>query len=215
MLLFRALLIALLTTGLIGGCGEPPQPTVNLYRAVHTGNLDQIKRHLFWKTDINRPGPEGDFPLHVAVSQGRVAIARELLRHGARVDVRDSLGRTPLHVALANGKVPAAALLVEAGADDDRQALLFDLTSEGALDRDTLDFLTARGVDINAENPDGQAPLHTAVAAGDVRLSKRLIGAGADVNLVNTSGETALTIAERQDEPTMVKLLEQFGAARD
>jgi ankyrin repeat protein len=212
--LLRALLIALIAAASLSGCDEPPQPTVNLYRAVHSGDLDQIKRHLYWKTEINRPGPDGDFPLHVAVSQGRVAIARELLQHGARVDVRDALGRTTLHVALANGKVPAAALLVASGADDDRQALLFDLASEGALDRDVIEFLTARGADINATGPDGRTPLHSAVLAGDVKMAKRLIAAGADVNQTSADGETVLEIAERQNETAMVTLLRQFGAAR-
>lgn len=212
--LFRALLIALITAGLLSACDDPPQPTINLYRAVQIGDLDQIKRHLFWKTDINRPGPDGDYPLHVAVGQGRVAIARELLEHGARVDVRDAQGRTPLHVALAQGKVPAAELLRAHGADDDLQALLFALAEEQALDRDTLEFLTAQDVDLNTRGPQGQPPLHTVVAAGDVKLAKHLINAGADVNRADASGRTPLEIAAQRDEPTMITLLEQYGATR-
>jgi ankyrin repeat protein len=214
MSLFRALLIALITVGLLSACDDPPQPTVNLYRAVQIGDLDQIKRHLFWKTDINRPGPDGNYPLHVAVSQGRVAIARELLKHGAQVDLRNAQGRTPLHVALANGKVPAAELLREHGADDDLQSLLFALAEEQTLDRDTLEFLTSRGADINARDPRGQPPLHTVVEAGDVKLAKHLINAGAEVNRTDASGRTPLEIAAQQDGPTMMTLLEQYGATR-
>lgn len=207
--------LALLTLiGPLGGCEDPPKPTQNLYHSVHSGNLDQIKRHLFWKTDVNQPGPDGNFPLHVAVSQGRVTIARELIKHGAKLDVRDRLGRTPLHVALASGKVPAAALLVDQGADDDPQGLLFDLVQTQALDRDTLAFLIGRGVDIDAPDPTGQPPLLTAVRAGDLRLAKRLIGAGANVNLTNASGATALEIAEAQGDEAMLNLLQQYGAER-
>lgn len=212
--LLRALVIALALIGLLTGCDEPPQPTVNLYRAVHSGDLDQIKRHLFWKTDINQPGPDGDYPLHVAVSQGRVVIARELLSHGARIDARDALGRTPLHVALANGKIQAAQLLLERGADDDLQALLLDLANAQALDRDSIELLSARGVNLNAANSKGQTPLHLAVAAANLKLAKQLISAGAKVNLTDSSGKTALDIAEEQGEPTLVTLLEQYGAER-
>lgn len=208
------LVIVLASLGLLIGCDEPPRPSVNLYRAVHSGDLDQIKRHLFWKTDINQPGPNGDYPLHVAVGQGRVAIARALLKQGAQLDVRDARGRTPLHVALANGKVQAAQLLLQQGADDDLQALLFELAEERALDPDTIELLTARGVDLNATNPQGRAPLHLAVAADDVKLAKQLISAGADVNRADSNGTTALEIAQRQDQPTMITLLEQYGAER-
>lgn len=212
--LLRALVIALALISLLMGCDDPPQPSVNLYRAVHSGDLDQIKRHLFWKTDINQPGPDGDYPLHVAVSQGRVVIARELLKQGARLDVRDRLGRTPLHVALANGKIQAAQLLLEQGAEDDLQTLLLDLANEQALDRDSIELLSARGVDLNAANPKGQTPLHLAVAAANLKLAKQLISAGAKVNLTDGSGKTALEIAAEQDEPTLVTLLEQYGAER-
>jgi ankyrin repeat protein len=136
------------------------------------------------------------------------------LKSGAKVDVRDAEGRTPLHVALANGKVPAAELLLEHGAEDDLQTLLFTLAEDQALDRDTLDFLTARGADLNARGPDGQPPLHTVVAAGDVKLAKHLLNAGADVNLADASGKTPLAIAAEQDDPTMITLLEQYGATR-
>jgi ankyrin repeat protein len=211
--LLRILLI-LVAAALLSGCDEPPQPTVNLYHAVHSGDLDQIKRHLFWKTDINRPGPDGSYPLHVAVSRGRVVIARELLSHGARLDARDSLGRTPLHVALANGKIQTAELLLQQGADDDLQALLFDLASEQTLDRDSIELLKSRGVDLNATDPEGRTPLHRTVAAANLKLAKHLISAGADVNLTDSGGKTALEIAEDQGEPTLVTLLEQYGAER-
>lgn len=201
----------------LSGCGEPPRPTVNLYRAVHVGDLDQIKRHLFWKTEINQPGPDGSYPLHVAVSNGRVAIAKELLKHGARTDVRDRLGRTPLHVALANGKIPSATLLMSAGADDELQPLLFELVREGNADRDTLELLTRHGADVNATDPDGATPLLIAIANGDVKLAKRLISAGADVNQTDAAGMTPLARARALEDPfnaeILSRLLEQYGAA--
>nr|WP_242513162.1 ankyrin repeat domain-containing protein [Halochromatium salexigens] len=211
---FPVLVIVLASLGLLVGCDEPPQPSVNLYRAVHSGDLDQIKRHLFWQTDIDQPGPDGDYPLHVAVSQGRVAIARLLLEQGAQRDVRDAHGRTPLHVALANGKVQAAQLLLQEGADDDLQALLFALAEEQALDPDTIELLSARDVDLNATNSQGRTPLHLAVAADDVKLAKQLINAGAEVNRTDRHGMSALEIAHEQDQPTMITLLEQYGAER-
>jgi hypothetical protein len=215
----RHLLPTLLLCSLVSllpSCGEPPKPTVNLYRAVHTGDVDQIKRHLFWGTDVNQPGADGNYPLHVAVSQGKVAIAKELLRHGASTNSPNALGQTPLHVALANGKVPAAELLLSRGADDDLQALFFQLVDSGDVDRDTLDLLIREGVDIDKPADDGIPALHTAVISGNVKLAKRLISAGADVNAAAANGATPMSLAASIDDPTtagiMTELLRQYGA---
>lgn len=217
----RVVLIGLLMFGLafiLHGCDKPAKPTVNIYRAVDIGDLDQIKRHLFWGTNVNQVGPQGTFPLHVAVSHGRVAIAQELLSHGADVNAEDSSGRTPLHLALASGKVPAAALLLRRGAKDDLRSLLIALVREGAADRDTLGFLMQQGVDVNTVDASGASPLHLAVASGDVKLAKRLIMAGADVNLVDDTGATPLSLVRKLDDLTTVEIIEhlltQYGAAR-
>jgi uncharacterized protein len=212
-LLSAALCVAILT---LTSCGEPPRPSINLDRAVRIGDLDQIQRHLYWGTDADRPGPEGDYPLHVAAHQGKVVIVRELLAHGVSTSPRDHRGRTPLHVALANGKIGVADVLERHGADDDLQELLRVLVRDGNADRDTIAWLVDRhGVDPNAIGSDGQAPLHLAVAAGRVKLAKHLIQAGADVNQVDASGTSPLAIAETSvDNGAMIQLLDAYGAQR-
>ncbi|MBK1649402.1 ankyrin repeat domain-containing protein [Rhabdochromatium marinum] len=212
-------LIGILLTGLLTGwllgCTEPAPPTMNFYRAIHSGDLDQIKRHLYWGTDVNQAGPDGHYPLQVAVAAGRVSIARDLLDHGARLDVRDPLGHTPLYSALANGRAPAADLLLERGAQDDVQVLLRQLTVAGDLDRDTLELLLSRGVDLNQLGPDGLAPLHRAVMEDHLKIAKWLLQAGADVNRVAKSGDTALDMAQAADsDPNLVRMLETYGAER-
>lgn len=59
-------------------------------------------------------------PLMVAAREGKTAAARLLLRHGAAVDARDSLGRMPLHAAAApwwGESVELTKLLLDAGAE--------------------------------------------------------------------------------------------------
>jgi ankyrin repeat protein len=211
---FAAVVCAIVLT--LGGCGEPPRPTINLDRAVRIGDLDQIERHLYWKTDADRPGPDGDYPLHVAARQGKVVIVRELLDHGVGASPRDRLGRTPLHLALANGKIGVADVLERHGTDEDLSDLLRVLVREGSADRDTIPWLVdEHGVDPNAAGDDGRAPLHLAVAAGQVKIAKHLIQAGADVNQVDAAGASPLAIAEDDgNDPAMVGLLQAFGARR-
>jgi ankyrin repeat protein len=114
--------------------------------------------------------------------------------------------------------VPAAKILLDEHADVDLQAMLLDLVREDAADRDTLDFLIQKGVDINQTDRDGRPALHLAIATGNVKLAKRMIIAGADVNQVDASGATPLSLTQTLDDPATAKimatLLTQYGAAQ-
>ena len=200
------------TAVLSGACSQPPQPTINLYRAIHAGDLDQIKRHIYWGTDINQADPQGDRPLHVAARHGRVVIARELLKSGADPNAKNRTGQTPLQVALAEGKTQLAGVLIQEGAADDPQELLFTLVRDGVDDRDSLELLTAHGADVNAMDRDGVAPLHVAVSDERRLLTKRLIDLGADVNAPDKRGRTPLAIATENGNRHIIDLLVRYGA---
>lgn len=204
---------ALILSAVLVACAEPEQPTVNLYRAIHVGDLDQIKRHIYWGTDLNRPGPNGDFPLHVAARNARVVIARELLANGANVDVRNDEGRTPLQVALIEGKTQVAQELLHHGAAGNPQSLLLLFAREGVTDRDSLEFVVQRGADVNAADDTGSAALHIAVERDNMLLVKRLVDLGADVNIVDDQGRTPLATAEAKGNRDITALLISYGAA--
>jgi ankyrin repeat protein len=215
MSLARILATFALSTLLLSACSEPPKPSINLYRAIHGGDLDQIKRHIYWGTDINQADPQGDKPLHVAARRGRVIIARELLKNGADPNTENQAGQTPLQVALKEGKTQLAAVLIQEGATDDPQELLISLVQEGVDDRDSLELLTGRGADVNAKDPNSLTPLHIAVRDGQRLLTKRLIDLGADVNAADNDGRTPLSIATENGNRHIIDLLVRFGARAD
>ncbi len=190
-----ALILALLTTLLLGGCDDPAHPTVDLSRAVRVGDLDQIKRHVYWKTDLNQADRDGNHPLHVAARAGQVGIARELVQHGASLVAVDGAGRTPLELALINGRTQVAVMLVKEGATVNAQAILLALVRAGVADRDSFAFLLRRGADLNRPDAHGAAPLHLAVGLGHLETVKRLIARGADINQPDGSGRTPLALA--------------------
>lgn len=212
-----ALSLVLLPALPLGGCGGRPQPTVNLYRAVQVGDLQQIKRHIEWGTDLNQPDADGNRPLHVAARAGQVATARELAEHGASLVALDSEGHTPLELALLHGKTQVAALLVERGAPLDVQATLVTLVRAGVSDRDSFAFLIRRGADPNRPDGLGHAPLHLAAGLGHLETAKRLIALGADVNRPDAAGRTPLSLARALDpkDPDTADIqqaLQQSGA---
>lgn len=211
--------LALLASLALFGCTEPAEPTVNLNRAVEIGDIDQIRRHIHWKSNLNAPNAEGDSPLHVAARAGRVAIARVLARNGAQLDSPNLKGQTPLFVALAHGRTQVAMMLVDQGAPLDAQAILIELSATGLIERDALNFLISSGAQIDRLDPDGNAPLHLAIKNGHLNAVRRLILAGADVNQIDAGGRTPLRIARESatgpDARFIRSSLERSGAQAD
>ena len=71
------------------------------------------------------------------------------------------------------------------------------------------------GAEVDAKDQNGETPLMTAAAHGDVDIMKTLIGNGADVNVANKSGFSALYAAANSENPdalTALKLLLSNGA---
>lgn len=214
----RAFFPLCLALALLGGCAdEPAPPSISLYRALHTGDLDQLKRHLHWQTPIDRPDANGDLPLHVLARANRVVMARELLAAGANPEALNAQGATPLEVALANGKIAFAHLLLDHGVRIDAQQLLWKLIAREQADRDVLDFLLDAGAQINQADAEGRTVLHLAIAQVDPRLVARLLERGADVNQPDREGQTPLDMARaaRARDPvaaTIEELLVRYGA---
>jgi uncharacterized protein len=71
--------------------------------------------------------------------------------------------------------------------------------------------------DVNARDEDGNAALHHAASRGDNEMIEYLVSKGADVKLVNRTGQTTVDMANGpvqrvQPYPETIKLLEGLGA---
>ena len=67
----------------------------------------------------------------------------------------------------------------------------------------------ASGVSINAQDEFGFSPLHAATQYGHINLLEYLLSNGADVNIRDADGDTALLVCENQ---ACFELLERHGA---
>jgi ankyrin repeat protein len=193
------------------GCSKPDRPTVNLYLTMERGDLDQLKRHIAWGTDVLSPLPDGRTPLQIAAADGREVFVELLLEAGADPEARGAAGHTALETALINGRIQVAALLAPRKKPIEANELLLVLARNGTRDRYALAFLLQRGADLNARGPDGDTPLLIAVRRNDRVFVRHLLDRGADPFVTDASGKSALAVAEALRHEDVARLLRRQG----
>ena len=131
------------------------------------------------RVDVNAPEGDGTTALHWAVQADDVALARTLIKAGAKASLANRLGVTPMALAATNGSEALLGLLLEAGANPNE-----------------------------ATSPEGETVLMTAARTGNVPAVERLLKAGADVNAAEKwRGETALMWAAAENHAGVVTAL--------
>ena len=204
--------MAIAATVLLGGCDKPDQPTVNLYLTLERGDLDQLKRHIAWGTDVLSPLPDGRTPLQIAAADGREVFVKLLMEQGADPAARGADGYDAMETALINGRIQVATLLASRNKTIDANALLLVLARHGTRDRFALAFLLQRGADINTRGPDGDTPLLIAVRRNDRVFVRHLLDRGADAFVTDAKGKSALAVAEELGHEDVARLLRRQGA---
>jgi len=172
-----------------------------------------------------RKDPNGKTALMWAASKGYDIIVRDLLEGGADPNLRNNNGVTALMYASIWGEEDAVQTLLEYGADvnvvndDEDTALSLICEAFDGLEEELEDcegeathivrMLLDRGIsDINMGRQNS-TPLMIAAKYGFPEVVKMLLEAGADPNLVNDIGFTALEEAEYNDHPEIVEILRE------
>ncbi|PGH35318.1 hypothetical protein GX50_01899 [[Emmonsia] crescens] len=173
--------------------------------------------------DINAKNSYGSSALLVAAGRGDTGILMPLIDGGADVHVLDpsqSTGATMLHAA-AQGACPVSFIeyLVDTCGLDVHQR---DTKGQNALHRavrgdayDVVRFLITRGVDVNAQDELGFAPVHFVANRYtypmDISMFKMLVESGAEVNIRNNKGKTPLHLGTKlwRDVEFMELLIEK------
>ena len=145
----------------------------------------------------------GTCPIHVAVNNGDTYITKLLLDSGSPLNPRSARSLTPLMIASARGQLDLVELLLERGAPVNEQEgpptssdVIDSFTQMSQEVRQALSLPQVFELEIFVDRVGrGSTALHMAVKQGDVEVVKTLMSYGADPNLRNDRGESALDMA--------------------
>ncbi len=230
-------LLLLLVYPPVAGFAESrmPPPDYPIIEAVKGGDVQQVKAILqrsntaAGNSEVNRRGQSGDTPLSVASRKGNIGIVKLLIEYGAMVDGgKEGRNRTPLIEAAGQGQTEVVQYLIAKGADVNAKrqgvtALLAAFTerhspfSAPGDEQKTIRSLLENGADVNVQDESwmktGRTPLMLAVAQGDAALVQLILSKGANLDLKNKDGDTALSLAKKKGLTYIAQLLEAPGSA--
>ncbi len=188
--------------------------------AARQSNARFVKMLLDAGAKVDSRNPDGETALMMAITGSDVSLVQMLVNAGANVNTIEEFHRqTPLMYAAASNRNAAqmVKILLSKGADVKPRALYTDwpsqVTSEprtqyrsvGGLNAllyaarggcyQCVDDLIAAGADVNVPTPEGVTPLMTALDNQHNEVARLLMDKGANLNVWDWWGRTALWIA--------------------
>ena len=203
---------------------KPGDGQLTLIEAAMFGQEATVKTLLEQGADINARGSNGKTALHEAAMcyYRRTNNVRRLLEHGADPGVIDLYtGQTPLHLAAWVGDIETVRVLLEYGADPNaettrpsRAKTALIEAARNASDPLLIKLLLEHGADPNARDHWRHAQetaLHPMAVHQKVEMLKILLDFGADINIKDSDGRTAI---QKASKFTVIKrLLEEASAS--
>eukprot|EP01113_Clastostelium_recurvatum_P011680 TRINITY_DN1597_c0_g1_i1.p1 TRINITY_DN1597_c0_g1~~TRINITY_DN1597_c0_g1_i1.p1 ORF type:complete len:688 (-),score=192.59 TRINITY_DN1597_c0_g1_i1:164-2140(-) len=169
---------------------------------------------------------DGQTPLNLAIKHNDVELVDIILsgfkQNKADINVKDKNGYTALHQAVAVSDDRVLMMLlqydgidVDVENDDKNRPLhYFCQKFKSPNCHEPFQLFIEKGANTNAQNNNGETPLHKAIFNNTVRLMmvNLLLQSGADVNILNSMGETSLHYAVRLGRDDLVSVLLKAGA---
>lgn len=215
--LFRTTLCILLA---LFHCALHAQPDTELIRAAAAGDTARVRHLIGAGARLEARDGNGRTALLAATEGNQVDSARALIAAGADVNARDSIGDSPYLLAGARGHTEILRLTLAAGADlksTNRYGgtALTPACHYGHVDN--VRVLLATRIEIDQINRLGWTCLLEAVILGDggarhVEIVRLVIAAGANPDLADAQGVTALAHAQRRGQLVIADMLRKAGA---
>ncbi|THF69220.1 ankyrin repeat domain-containing protein [Deinococcus sp. Arct2-2] len=187
-----------------------------LLRAVQRGDVQAVKRFLAAGVSADAQDARGRTALTVAALGDHVAVAALLVAAGANPDSQDEERNNALLVTGETGSVAMLRVILRATPDLTRTNRFGGTALIPAADRGHLEYvrelLTTTTVNVNHVNNLGWTALLEAVMLGDggtthTEIVRVLLEHGADRDIADGAGKTALEHARQRGYSAMVRLL--------
>lgn len=155
-----------------------------------------------------------------AIDAWDIEEVERLISNGVDVDAVNELGETAISYAAGRARFDIVRALLEAGANPNEisEHSLTLLTAAGFGDSSVVETLIKAGANINTII-DGRSPLMQAIewafSPDDVQIVRLLIEAGANLEVQDKYGNTALMIAIEKDKSEIVEMLISAGASSE
>jgi ankyrin repeat protein len=187
--------------------------------AAERGELVVVRQLVRQGARLNARDMRGRSALLAATQRNHVEVARFLIREGADVNAKDFVHDTPFLVAGAEGRIEILKMALAADADLKdtnryRGTALIPAAHHGHVE--AVKLLLATSIDRDHVNNLGWTALLEAVILGDggkqhTEIVRLLIEGGANVNIADRDGVTALTHAQRRGYAEMARILAAAG----
>ena len=180
-------------------------------------NSDTLMMTVFLKAafEIDAAADNGNNAVAIAANKGNVMVLNYLFDHGAKANVKNSLGEPVLDNAVMMGNTDVVKILIDQlkkeGADPASLGTgVLIAAKTGKVDM--LQVLAEAGAPLDNRGPDGYLPIHWTVKSGNYDAMMFLIEKGVDVNAKCGQGYSVLDWATNEGYTRLIKALKKAGA---
>ena len=182
---------------------QTPDQIADFAKAAKFDNVSEVNLLLKKGINPNTVDASGNPMLILAIRDKSTNVIDALLNDKRiDVDLSNKSGETPLMMASIEGNLPLVKTLVlghKAQLDHIGWTPLHYACAKGHLE--VAQFLVANGAIVDSLSVGNTTPLMMAVQSGNEQLVKFLLDKGADLQIKNANGLTAIDIADIYDKP--------------
>ena len=200
---FTALIFAL--NGL--ALAQTDEQITDFAKAAKFNDVSTVRNLVSKGVNPNILDSKGELMLNLAIKDKSNDVVAYLLNNQTTdVDISNKFGETPLMIASIEGNLPVVKALVQgrkAKIDHIGWTPLHYACARGQLE--VAQYLLANGAIVDSMSPGNTTPLMMAVQSGNEQLIKLLLDKGADLQIKNNNGFTAIDIAVIYEKPWIVE----------